>query len=35
MKWFINPFEEDYIRNVADVILVKELFADLTSDAVL
>lgn len=32
MKWIINLFEDDYIKNIPDVILAKELFIDLTID---
>lgn len=35
MKWIINPFEDDYIKNIPDGILTKELFIDLTSDSTL
>jgi hypothetical protein len=35
MKWTINPFEDDYIKNIPDGILVKELFIDLISDSTL
>jgi len=35
MKWIINPFKDDYIENIPDGILAKELFIDLTSDSAL
>ncbi|KAL4153303.1 hypothetical protein QTP88_001154 [Uroleucon formosanum] len=35
MKWIINPFEDDYIKNIPEGILAKELFIDLTSDSTL
>jgi len=35
MKWIINPFEDDYIENIQEGILAKELFIDLTSDSTL
>ncbi|VVC39621.1 Ribonuclease H-like domain,HAT, C-terminal dimerisation domain,Domain of unknown function DUF4371 [Cinara cedri] len=35
MKWIINPFVDDYIKNIPDGILAKELFIDLTSDSTL
>jgi len=35
MKWIINPFADDYIKNIPDVILAKESFIDLTSDCAL
>ena len=35
MKRIINPFEDDYIKNIPDSILAKELFNDLTSDSIL
>ncbi|KAL4104409.1 hypothetical protein QTP88_019710 [Uroleucon formosanum] len=35
MKWIINPFEDDYIKNIPEGTLAKELFIDLTSDSTL
>jgi len=35
MKWILNPFVDDYIKNIPDVILAKESFIDITSDCVL
>ena len=35
MKLMINPFEDDYIKNIPDGTLVKELFIGLTSDSAL
>ncbi|KAL4082946.1 hypothetical protein QTP88_029444 [Uroleucon formosanum] len=35
MKLIINPFEDDYIKNIPEGILAKELFIDLTSDSTL
>lgn len=35
MKWIINPFKEDYIKNISDVISAKESFIDLTNDTTL
>lgn len=30
MKWIKNPSKENYIKNILDVIFVKESFIDLT-----
>jgi len=35
MKWIINHFEDDYIRNIPNVILAKKSFIDLSSDSAL
>jgi len=35
MKRTINPFEEDYIKNIPEVISAKQSFIDLTSDSII